>query len=65
MKNPCLTGEAAVGNSPRPKKASQSYAVINLEGIEVYSGDYESCKDYATNPETDRIDPSLSIVPIF
>lgn len=63
MKN-VLTGSAAVGNS-RPKKMMQPYAVINLEGIEVYSGDYESCKDYATNPETDRIDPSLSIVPVF
>ena len=49
----------------RPSKQMEPWAVINLEGIEVYSGDYESCKDYATNPETDRIDPSLSLVPVF
>lgn len=61
----CLTGAQAVGNSKRPRKMMQPYAVVNLEGIEVFCGDYESCKDYATNPETDRIDPSLSIVPIF
>lgn len=64
MKN-VLTGSAAVGNSKPRREMMQPYAVINLEGIEVFCGDYESCKDYATSPETDRIDPSLSIIPIF
>ena len=64
MKNQILKGAAAVGNS-KPRKQMQPYAVINLEGIEVFSGDYEACREYATDPETDRIDPSLSVIAIF
>lgn len=57
MKNPIA--------NQRPVKRMQPYAVVDSEGIEVFCGDYNACRDYAVNPETDRIDPNLSIIPIF
>lgn len=65
MENPCLTGVQAVGNS-RIKQMMQPWAVIDVEnGIEIFSGTEQECRDYAENKETGRIDPNLTLCPIF
>ena len=58
MENPLM--------NQRPSKQMQPWAVIDVDnGIEVFSGTEQECRDYAENKETGRIDPNLTICPIF
>lgn len=63
MKNQCLTGVSAVGNSKPRREMYIPYAVVDTTtGIEIFQGTSKECSDYAMDVESGKIPSHLTIV---